>query len=197
MSKILQIRRGSSDAHNNFTGMPGEVSFDTDAKTLRVHDGETLGGFALARADQIPTPGDGVAPDGTFDITSVSDEFWAETIAKFTPAPFAISDSPYMKIITSVPYTECIFGQVNMIPAIVKVALVCQSPDAGYAIGDTVSAFGIGDRTNPDPNTWVDNDGLHVRLMTAGEQFWVSNKNTGIRTNITPDNWQLLFRVYC
>lgn len=53
MSRQIQIRRGSAAEHENFTGAPGEITMDTDAKTLRVHDGQTVGGIALARLDQI------------------------------------------------------------------------------------------------------------------------------------------------
>lgn len=51
MSRAIQIRRGTADEHSNFTGLLAEVTFDTTNKTLRVHDGETPGGFSLARAD--------------------------------------------------------------------------------------------------------------------------------------------------
>ncbi|MBN1324831.1 MAG: hypothetical protein JW974_01275 [Alphaproteobacteria bacterium] len=54
MSRQIQIRRGSTTEHENFTGVIGEVTMDTDKKTLRVHDGSTVGGIALARVDQIP-----------------------------------------------------------------------------------------------------------------------------------------------
>lgn len=51
MSRAIQIRRGTADEHSNFTGLLAEVTFDTTNKTLRVHDGQTPGGFSLARAD--------------------------------------------------------------------------------------------------------------------------------------------------
>ena len=194
MSKSLQIRRGTTAAHENFTGMIGEVSFDTDAKTLRVHDGETLGGFALARADQIT---DGNENGNGFDVANIPDDFWRDIVERFAPSALTLVESPEVNLNTSIPYIECVFGKVNQIPAITNIALVCQSPEAGYAIGDEVSAFGIGNRTNPAPNTWVSYDQLHVRLMTGTEQFWVSNKNTGTKTSITPENWKLLFRLYC
>lgn len=54
MSRILQLRRGGSAAHENFTGQIGEITIDTDAKNIRVHDGETPGGTAMARRDEIP-----------------------------------------------------------------------------------------------------------------------------------------------
>lgn len=54
MSRQIQIRRGDKAAHENFIGAIGEITMDTDTKTLRVHDGETPGGIPLARADQTP-----------------------------------------------------------------------------------------------------------------------------------------------
>lgn len=53
MARQIQIRRGTTSEHENFTGAIGEITMDTDAKTLRVHDGETIGGIALARASDI------------------------------------------------------------------------------------------------------------------------------------------------
>ena len=80
MAKVLQIRRGTTAQNDNFTGMTGEITFDTDAKTLRVHDGQTLGGFALARADA--TSGGGTTGGGDFDITDVPSEFWQQLFAQ-------------------------------------------------------------------------------------------------------------------
>ena len=54
MSRQIQIRRGSALEHNNFVGAIGEITMDTDNKTLRVHDGETVGGTALAKQSEIP-----------------------------------------------------------------------------------------------------------------------------------------------
>lgn len=53
MSRQIQIRRGTTTENENFTGVIGEITMDTDKKTLRIHDGETAGGIELARADAI------------------------------------------------------------------------------------------------------------------------------------------------
>ncbi len=53
MSRQIQIRRGTATEHNNFTGAPGEITMDTTNKTLRVHDGTTAGGTAMARRDEL------------------------------------------------------------------------------------------------------------------------------------------------
>lgn len=53
MAQIKQWRRGTAAEHTGFTGAPGEITVDTTNNTLRVHDGQTLGGTALARADAV------------------------------------------------------------------------------------------------------------------------------------------------
>lgn len=54
MSRQIQIRRGTATEHSTFTGALGEVTMDTTNKTLRVHDGQTPGGVALAKQSEIP-----------------------------------------------------------------------------------------------------------------------------------------------
>ena len=54
MSRQIQIRRGDAAANDNFTGAIGEVTMDTTNNTLRVHDGQTLGGTTLAKQSEIP-----------------------------------------------------------------------------------------------------------------------------------------------
>ena len=48
MALQIQLRRGTQAEHSTFTGANGEVTVDTTNKTLRVHDGSTVGGTALA-----------------------------------------------------------------------------------------------------------------------------------------------------
>ena len=54
MSKQIQFRRGSATEHANFIGANGEITVDTTNKTLRVHDGETVGGTILAKQSELP-----------------------------------------------------------------------------------------------------------------------------------------------
>lgn len=46
MANQVQFRRGTTTQNNAFTGAAGEITYDTDAKTLRLHDGTTAGGGA-------------------------------------------------------------------------------------------------------------------------------------------------------
>lgn len=192
MSRVLQIRRGTGAQNDNFTGLAGEITFDTDAKTIRVHDGETLGGVALARADEIPESGGG----SEFDIDSVPDEKWAEIVARVAPAPFTIHATPNMAIPTTA-YTEVVFSDVSTTPIITRAYLVCQTDAAGYVAGDETSAFGVGDYVCPMFYHYVDNNGLHIRMFAGGGAFWVVHKSTGIRTNIANNEWKLKICIYC
>ena len=79
MTRVLQIRRGTTQQNDNFTGMIGEITMDTDEKTLRVHDGETLGGFAIARADMLS--------EKNIDPNTIPDEVWQNIFDRFTPKP--------------------------------------------------------------------------------------------------------------
>ena len=68
MSSLLKLRRGSTVAHETFTGADGEVTFNTDTNALVTHDGATAGGFPhVKNADLAASSGSslvGYMPDG-------------------------------------------------------------------------------------------------------------------------------------
>lgn len=49
-TKRVRIRKGTESEHQSFTGVLAEVTVDTDKKTLRVHDGSTVGGLEISKA---------------------------------------------------------------------------------------------------------------------------------------------------
>jgi hypothetical protein len=51
MAQQVQFRRGASSDYASFTGAVGEVTVDTTLKTIRVHDGSTVGGSIIATAN--------------------------------------------------------------------------------------------------------------------------------------------------
>ena len=188
MTRVLQIRRGNAAQNNNFTGMPGEITMDTDTKTIRIHDGETLGGVAMARADSVR--------NSEFDINTVPDDFWAEKIRQFAPDTLTMTETRPVPISGNTAYINYLVGG-DARPVVCMTTLVCKSPDAGYNIGDEVNAFGIGTRTNPMPNFIFDADGLNLRLMVGGDAFWVMHKDTGEQMFVDDENWNVIFRIYC
>jgi hypothetical protein len=48
MATQVQFRRGTTTQNNAFTGAVGELTYDVDVKTLRIHDGVTAGGGSIA-----------------------------------------------------------------------------------------------------------------------------------------------------
>ena len=56
MAIQVKFRRGSNGQHSSFTGANGEITIDTTNKTIRVHDGVTVGGTRLAKINEIITP---------------------------------------------------------------------------------------------------------------------------------------------
>ena len=55
MAIQIQLRQGTTTEHDTFTGAVGEVTVDTTNKTLRVHDGTTVGGTVLAKVSEVPS----------------------------------------------------------------------------------------------------------------------------------------------
>jgi len=51
MATTVKFRSGSTSAHSLFVGASAELTIDTSRKTAVVHDGQTIGGYPLARLD--------------------------------------------------------------------------------------------------------------------------------------------------
>ncbi|MDE6250206.1 MAG: hypothetical protein K2M34_01040 [Alphaproteobacteria bacterium] len=46
-NRKLLIKRGTTAQNDEYTGLAGEITMDTDTNTLRIHDGQTQGGHAV------------------------------------------------------------------------------------------------------------------------------------------------------
>ncbi|MDW2995985.1 MAG: hypothetical protein R8M71_03430 [Alphaproteobacteria bacterium] len=187
MTRVLQIRRGTSAAHENFVGLPGEITMDTDNKTIRLHDGETLGGTVI---------GGNSGEKSEFDIETVPSEFWQETIAQYAPAPFKVIETAPIAFRNNSAGIEYLIGG-NDKPKFIQTVLVCQNDEAGYTAGDEVWCWGIGNRNNPSPTPTHENTGLNIVLAIDFGTFWVNHRVTSAKTNINDENWRILYRVYC
>ncbi|MDC1214274.1 hypothetical protein N8000_07385 [Rhodospirillales bacterium] len=49
MPTVLQLRRGTTSQNDAFTGTIGELVYDSQLDTVRIHDGSTAGGFAMTQ----------------------------------------------------------------------------------------------------------------------------------------------------
>jgi len=193
MTRILQIRRGTSAQNDNFTGLAGEITMDTTNKTVRVHDGETLGGFALARADAVNAAQEIEA----FDINSVSATFWQTLFATYQTTNIQSKSTNLINVSENeIGYYDTYFQDLTTNPFFARAFLVCQSDDAGYTTGDETAAFGVGDYDPPLVYTYVSDYVVHARLFVGQQNYWVPHKSTGSKTNITRNKWKLKITVY-
>lgn len=192
MTRILQIRRGTSAENDNFTGMAGEITMDTTNKTVRVHDGETLGGFALARADAVNE----AREVENFDISSVQASFWQTLFATYQTNNIQSQTSQPTNVIDNATFFDEYFQDLNTLPLFARATLICQEDEAGYTAGDETSAFGIGDYTSPLIYTYIGDYVLHARLFSGSQTFWVPHKTTGVKTNLTANKWKVKITVY-
>ena len=53
--KEILWKGGSAEQNDAYTGEPGEITIDTGTHRIRVHDGATAGGTALALKSDLPT----------------------------------------------------------------------------------------------------------------------------------------------
>ena len=51
MATQVQFRRGTTAEHSGFKGANGEVTVDTEKRTVCIHDATQAGGFPLLRED--------------------------------------------------------------------------------------------------------------------------------------------------
>ena len=79
MAIQIQLRQGTTTEHNTFTGAVGELTYDTEKKQLRVHDGTTVGGK--------------IVDDPTRDVTSQVSAATETTAGKAKIATTAIAQA--------------------------------------------------------------------------------------------------------
>ena len=75
MATQTQLRRGTAAQNNSFTGAVGELSYDTENKSIRVHDGSTAGGIEVltGNGDISAKTSDGAALTLETSDTTVTD----------------------------------------------------------------------------------------------------------------------------
>ena len=123
MSRQIQFRRGTTMEHETFTGAIGEVTVDTTTKTLRVHDGETVGGTALARADSVTdmTGTDYVtewqypAPENNYTWYRKYRSGWVEQGGRYISDETMIRRMTLPICMANTDYNlwGCVFGEIN------------------------------------------------------------------------------------
>jgi hypothetical protein len=98
MATQTQLRRGTAAQNNSFTGAVGELSYDTENKSIRVHDGSTAGGIEViteAHTGGLDVTGtitaDGLTIEGAFNDTTQG------VVANFDSGNAGIGSGPIVK----------------------------------------------------------------------------------------------------
>ena len=98
MAKQLQLRKGTATEHNTFTGANGEVTVDTTNKTLRVHDGSTVGGIRLATLSSVQ---EAVVLNNTLTSTSTTQALTAAQGKVLNDQDFGVGQTSKSKTLVS------------------------------------------------------------------------------------------------
>lgn len=195
MSKRIQLRRGTSTEHNTFTGANGEVTVDTTNKTLRVHDGTTVGGTALARTNQLPVSASQVTA-GLIEIATTTEAAaGTDTTRAITPFNLSYGMYKHLNATGSAPIYAC-RAWVNFdgtgTPAIRASGNVSSITDNGvgdYTINFTTSMpdanYSFSGFCNFSTNTFS------AGILSFGNDFTMSASSLRIKTaNTTTGNVQ-------
>jgi len=130
MAKQVQFRRGTSTEHNSFTGVVGEVTFDTTIGTLRAHDGTTVGGNRLAKFSEIVATsrqvvaGSGLAGGGalsadvTLNIGTASTSRIVVNADNIDLATTAVTSGTYGDASTYPSFTVDNYGRITAVSGI-------------------------------------------------------------------------------
>jgi hypothetical protein len=115
MTKQVQIRRGSTSQHNSFTGASGEITVDTDLKTVRVHDNSLVGGHRLAKYSDLTTSN--VAELNNLYYTNA--RAYANTLSAIKTGNGIVYDSTLGNITLSASgVTASVYGNSTIVPII-------------------------------------------------------------------------------
>ena len=90
---VIQFRKGTTVEHASFTGLPREITIDTDKWNMIIHDGITLGGHEASGPEgpvgpegPIGPQGD-QGPQGQQGIQGPPGVFTIENMSGWLPAP--------------------------------------------------------------------------------------------------------------
>lgn len=92
-NKRLLLRRGTTAENDAFTGADGEITYDTEGKNLRLHDGNNPGGTTLTAGAQAVGGANAIqTSDGSGNLTDSGVNI-ADAVISSTSSTFAIGTS--------------------------------------------------------------------------------------------------------
>lgn len=144
----LQIRRGTTAQNNSFIGAMGEITFDTTTKSLRLHDGVTVGGRAIPTySGVVPEGGDYVvvsyyAADGSSWYRQYQSG-WVEQGGTVTTStgdysitlPITMANNTYCPNLTPYQATSTTDLTIRMLPSSTTTTLIIKTTGNGASVG--------------------------------------------------------------
>ena len=168
-TKQVQLRRGSDDDHDSFTGAIGELTYVSDTKELRIHDGSLAGGHRVVPDTVVNVKSYGAQGDGTTDDTVA---IQAAITAVVTAGTYSIYLPAGVYIVTgALTWPEDNDGGDNYAPSMYG--------DGAADIGSHLTGTVIQHEPTTSTHCIVDNPGrLNVRDLSI-----IGNSSTGNPTD--------------
>ncbi len=169
MSKQVKMRRGTATQHASFTGVVGEVTVDTTNHALRVHDGATVGGKVIARAD-------GTNASGTWNITAsnvsgvvgVANGGTGVTASTGTGSVVLSTAPTLSRAVLNDGYTEEVFAVVDGVGAVLN-------PNNG-----SIQTWTLGANRTPTQASWAAGQSITLMLNETASAYTVDWTTLGV-----------------
>ncbi len=156
IDKVL-LKRGNSTSSSSYTGVLGEVTMDTTFKTVRVHDGVTVGGTRLATFQEIQD-----VATGNLDLSGYATTAQI-TAANANAAAQAIAISSINANLGAFQlYANATFGVGTYSNANVKSYLAALD---GNILPAANVVYSLGSATRQWKDLWVSNNTIYINSV--------------------------------
>lgn len=126
---------------------------------------------------------------GSWTEITNSSNFLTTLVSNFASVPYVSAE----QTITAAGLLTLAHG-LGAEPSMIQQHIVCETADAGYAIGDKV--FVTGAEHDSPSSVRFDDTNCYVRLSSSASSFYIAHKTSGVRTGITNANWKLVLKAY-
>lgn len=144
---------------------------------------------------------DGVAraafnEDGSFELLTPAANPTGNDVPTAGQLPFTKEYVSPEQTITSAGLLS-LAHELGEVPVFWFGTLVCKTAEAGYSVGDTISANTSSDAGSSTGCVYVpDSTNISVRYGSGASVFIGLNKTTGAVTTLTNANWRLIVRAW-
>lgn len=172
MARQIQIRRGTAAEHINFTGAIGEITMDTTNNTLRIHDGQTVGGTMLAKKSEISH----IWISDNYDLSTTANVVISHNLNLENPA-YAMA-IPYLRVMA-----------VNNGYSVGDMIANFQLCGTAYTPNGICAASGFGNMLNISEMT------VKIPRIFGENGIYLFNKGTGAQVLANKTNFKVFVKI--